>query len=90
MAGRKRRGSTSSVEATSSRVHWCQESSVLHAPVPGTLEDDWPIFELKNAVVLNRDAETLENALDVLYKGPFIVRGHMVLDDKEQKRHCEL
>lgn len=62
---------------------------MLRAPAPGTSDDDWPIFELRDAVVLNKDGQTMENALDMLFKGPFIVRGNMVVDDPEQKLHCE-
>lgn len=62
----------------------------MRTPEPGTPEDEWPVFELKDAVVLNMDGETMENALDVLFRGPFIIRGRMVLEDVDQKRHCQL
>ena len=88
MAGRRRRGSTSSLEATSKHsIHWCQQSSVLHKAEPGITDNDWPIFELKDAIILNKHGN-IANALEVLLNGPFLARGHMVIDDQEQKSHC--
>lgn len=91
MSGRNRRPSTSSVEsADTSRISWKQESSVVKS-VPKTLSsDDWPIFELRDAVVLNKDGKSFENALDVVTKGPFIVRGYLAIDDPSEKIHCML
>lgn len=61
-------------------THWLPESSILK-PAP-KIEDQWPAFELKDAVVYGKDGNVLENALDVLLKGPLIVRGTIVIEDQ--------
>ncbi|KAF4469733.1 hypothetical protein FALBO_3379 [Fusarium albosuccineum] len=88
MVGRPRRASTSSVETVDeNRILWRQETSVLKS-VPASQSADPPAcFELRDAVVLNKDGQTLENALYVGTRGPYIVRGTMVVDDAEQKTH---
>ncbi|KAM0558603.1 hypothetical protein ACHAPJ_004801 [Fusarium lateritium] len=86
MVGRPRRASTSSVETVDeSQVLWRQEKSVLRYNSGGI--DPETCFELRDAVVLNKDGQTLENALDVATRGPYIIRGHLVVDAPEQKRH---
>ncbi|ODA84025.1 hypothetical protein RJ55_02543 [Drechmeria coniospora] len=88
MAGRKRRASTSSVESIDeNRIPWRQEVSVVRRVPKDMSADDWPIFELRDAVVLNQDGHTLENALHVGIRGPFIVRGNLVIDDPSQRSH---
>ncbi|GAB0137139.1 hypothetical protein EsDP_00005419 [Epichloe bromicola] len=88
MAGRRRRASTSSVESESeSDARWRQESSVVRSIPKDKPSDDWPIFELANAIVLGKDGQTIENALHVEKMGPFIVRGHLVIDEPSQKTH---
>ncbi|POR36449.1 Uncharacterized protein TPAR_03367 [Tolypocladium paradoxum] len=88
MAGRKRRASTSSVESVDeTQIRWRQEHSVVRSVLKGVPSDDWPIFELRDAVVLNKDGETLENALHVGIRGPFIVRGNLIIDDPSQRSH---
>lgn len=49
--------------------------------------NDWPIFELANAIVLDKHGQTMENALLVSKRGPFIVRGHLIIDDPSQNSH---
>lgn len=51
--------------------------------------DEWPTFELRDATILRQDGETMENGLFVGTKGPFIVRGTLIIDDAEQKSHRE-
>ncbi|PNY24969.1 Uncharacterized protein TCAP_05090 [Tolypocladium capitatum] len=88
MAGRKRRASTSSVESVDeSQIRWRQEHSVVRSVLKGVPSDDWPIFELRDAFVLNQDGETLENALHVGIRGPYIVRGILIIDDPLQRSH---
>ncbi|RDA95764.1 hypothetical protein CP533_5130 [Ophiocordyceps camponoti-saundersi (nom. inval.)] len=89
MTGRSRRASTSSVESIDdSRFRWRQEASVVRTiPSDVRSSDDWPIFELRDAVVLNEDGQTLENALHVAHRGPFRIRGHLIIDDPAQKSH---
>lgn len=81
-----RRASTSSVETVDdSDIRWRQETSILKS-VPKLSDNDyWPIFELKDAVVFNKDGQTMENALSVGSRGPFIVRGTVIIDDEAQK-----
>lgn len=55
---------------------------------PETASNPWPCFELRDAVVLNKDGTALENALNVLLDGPFIVRGTMVIDEDDQREYC--
>lgn len=88
MTSRTRRLSTSSVETVAEEsIRWRQESSVLRS-VPKTISnDDWPIFQLHDAIVLNRDGTTLENALNIVPNGPFIVRGNLHYTS-EQKKSC--
>lgn len=86
MTGRTRRGSTSSVETVKNdtSVQWCQEASVLRSVPKTEPSDGWPIFQLRDAIVLNRDNTTIENALHIVPNGPFIVRGylHFTADEK--------
>lgn len=91
MTGRTRRGSTSSVETIDGkRNFWRQESSLLRSVAKGTSDIEWPIYELRDAVVLNKDGQTLESALDVGFRGPFIIRGTLVLDEPEQRQNRKL
>ncbi|OAA40325.1 hypothetical protein NOR_05886 [Metarhizium rileyi] len=86
MAGRRRRASTSSVETVdTSQIRWRQESSVVRSVEKGLPFDNWPVFELQDAIVLNKDGETIENALHVGHQGPFIVRGNLIIDDAAQR-----
>lgn len=90
MGGRRRRASTSSVETVDeSQVFWRRETSVLKS-IPKNSSAVWPVFELRDAVVLNKDGRTMESALDVRTKGPFIVRGTLVIDDDTQRTQREL
>lgn len=90
MVERKRRASTSSVDSVDdSDIRWRQEASVVRSVPKDVLSDDWPIFELRDAIVLNSDGHTLENALHVGIRGPYIVRGHLIIDDPSQKSHRE-
>ncbi|KAF4512918.1 hypothetical protein G6O67_000247 [Ophiocordyceps sinensis] len=86
MVERRRRASTSSVDSVDDgQVRWRQEVSVVRSVPKELLSDDWPIFELRDATVLNCDGHTIENALHVGIRGPYIVRGHLVIDDPSQK-----
>ncbi|UNI18935.1 hypothetical protein JDV02_005164 [Purpureocillium takamizusanense] len=88
MVGRRRRASTSSVESVDeSQIRWRQEVSVVRSVPKDQSPDDWPIFELRDAVVLNKDGQSLENALHVGIRGPFLVRGNLIIDDVSQRSH---
>ncbi|KAI5461284.1 hypothetical protein BGZ63DRAFT_486843 [Mariannaea sp. PMI_226] len=88
MVGRHRRASTSSVETVDeNQIQWRQETSVLKSVPKLSDNNTWPIFELRDAVILNKDGHTLENALYVASRGPFIVRGTLIIDDPSQKQH---
>lgn len=85
---RLRRESSSSIETVGDGdVRWRQETSVVKTVSKGMSSDDWPIFELQDAIILNRNGKTVENALEVLTGGPFIVRGKLVIDEPSQKQH---
>jgi hypothetical protein len=86
MAGRRRRASTSSVDTEDeSKVSWCQEKSVMR--FNHSIVDPEACFELKDAIVLNKDGQTMENALDVADRGPFIIRGTCLVEDPAQRAH---
>ncbi|KAG5930493.1 hypothetical protein E4U53_002226 [Claviceps sorghi] len=88
MSGRSRRASTSSVESErESDIRWRQESSVVRTVSKDQTPDDWPIFELADAIVLDKDGQAMENALLVGKRGPFVVRGRLIIDDPAQKSH---
>lgn len=91
MTGRSRRTSTSSLESVDhNQTLWRQESSVLKTVPKDLPEDDWPVFELKDAVVLSKDGQRLENLLDVGSRGPFTIRGTVIVDEPKQRRQREL
>ncbi|KAG6084630.1 hypothetical protein E4U15_001543 [Claviceps sp. LM218 group G6] len=88
MYGRSRRASTSTVESEcEADIRWRQESSVVRTVSKDMTPNDWPIFELANAIVLDKHGQTMENALLVSKRGPFIVRGHLIIDDPSQNSH---
>ncbi|KAL7797628.1 hypothetical protein V8C37DRAFT_370146 [Trichoderma ceciliae] len=88
MSGRKRRASTSSVETVDGdKIRWLQESSVVRSQPKDVSKDFYPCFELRDATVYDRKGEALENALNVVVRGPYIVRGHLIIDDPSQKAH---
>ncbi|KAI1026294.1 hypothetical protein LB504_011315 [Fusarium proliferatum] len=84
MVGRPRRASTSSVDTEDeSQRSWKQEKSVLRFD-PGGVDSD-TTFEINDAVVLNKDGHTLENALDVATRGPYIIRGLLHIEEQSQR-----
>jgi hypothetical protein len=84
MVGRPRRASTSSVDTEDeSQRSWKQEKSVLRFD-PGGVDPD-TTFEIKDAVVLNKDGHALENALDVATRGPYIIRGLLHIEEQSQR-----
>lgn len=88
MVGRPRRASTSSVETVDEdSILWRQETSVLRTAPVDKIHGPEPVFELQDAVVLNKDGHTLENALHVGTQGPYIIRGTLIIDEPEQKTH---
>ncbi|TFB02423.1 hypothetical protein CCMA1212_005889 [Trichoderma ghanense] len=85
MSGRRRRASTSSVETVDGdRIHWMKETSVVRSQPKDAPKDLYPCFELRDATVYDMNGESLENALNVVVRGPYIVRGHLVIDDISQ------
>ncbi|KAF4958241.1 hypothetical protein FGADI_2613 [Fusarium gaditjirri] len=84
MAGGPRRASTSSVDTEDeSQRLWKQEKSVLRFDPSGVDPDT--TFEINDAVVLNKDGHTLENALDVATRGPYIIRGLLHIEEQSQR-----
>lgn len=85
MTGRTRRASTSSVDTVNDNdVQWRQEASVLRSVAKSVPSDSWPIFQLRDAIVLNRDGTTIESALNIVPNGPFIVRGYLHFTSAEK------
>ncbi|KAM0251491.1 hypothetical protein ACHAQJ_008159 [Trichoderma viride] len=88
MSGRKRRASTSSVETVDGdKIRWLQESSVVRSQPKDVSKDSYPCLELRDATVYDRKGETLENALNVVVRGPYIVRGYLIIEDASERRH---
>ncbi|KAL6889677.1 hypothetical protein HDV57DRAFT_508022 [Trichoderma longibrachiatum] len=91
MSGRRRRASTSSVETVDcDRIHWMQETSVVRSQPKDVSKDLYPCFELRDATVYDMNGESLENALNVVVRGPYMVRGYLIIDDPSQKSHLIL
>lgn len=82
---RPRRASSSSVESVHPGVKYVKESGVLKALSPGLHSDDWPCFELHDAVVYQKDWRTLGNLLLVDQEGPLYVRGRLEIDPAEHR-----
>lgn len=81
--GRPRRYSDSTV-ASIDRTHvtYLQETSVLKS-TKSTYSDDWPIFELKDAVVYRKSKDgqlVIANVCNVDLEGPFVIRGKLDID----------
>ncbi|KAK1243660.1 hypothetical protein MKX08_001798 [Trichoderma sp. CBMAI-0020] len=88
MSGRRRRASTSSVETVDGdKIRWLQESNVVRSQPKDVHKDVYPCLELRNATVYDRKGEILENALDVAVRGPYIVRGYLIMEDASDRRH---
>ncbi|KAL6854185.1 hypothetical protein J3F83DRAFT_488695 [Trichoderma novae-zelandiae] len=88
MSGRRRRASTSSVETIDGdKIHWQREVSVVRPQPKDVSKDLYPCFELRDATVYDMNGESLENALNVVVRGPYIVRGHLIIDDRSQRSH---
>ncbi|KAM0518517.1 hypothetical protein ACHAPE_004280 [Trichoderma viride] len=87
MSGRRRRASTSSVETVEGdKIRWLQESNVVRSQPKDVHKDNYPCLELRNATVYDRKGEVLENALDVAVRGPYIVRGYLIMEDASDRR----
>lgn len=63
-----------------------KESDILHPVDKRWPDDDWPTFPLYNATVYGKDFATLENLLMVQKKGPFPMRGRMVVDYDDESQ----
>jgi hypothetical protein len=69
-----------------------KETSVMRSIPSGMPSDDWPCFVLTDAVVYHRDGRTMANPLHADLEGPFMVRGKLEVEDREQQtyRGCTL
>lgn len=45
--------------------------------------NEWPVFDLENATVLDKRGATLENGLMVECRGPFTIRGRLKIGRKQ-------
>lgn len=66
-----------------------KETSVVRSQPKDAPKDLYPCFELRDATVYDMNGESLENALNVVVRGPYIVRGHLVIDDISQTSYRE-
>src|SRR3569833_63114 len=88
--GRRRRLSSSSAETVDERgIRWQEETAVLKQRPDNIDSDNWPIFELHDAVVYEKKSGRMANALEVMLKGPFLVRGSVDASSKVQEKRCE-
>src|SRR5512142_2813418 len=70
-------------------VVWRKETAVLRKKDADLDTDEWPIFVLNDATVYKKDRRTLANALEMDFEGPFVVRGRLDINLKDQGRYCE-
>ncbi|TPX13461.1 uncharacterized protein E0L32_006191 [Thyridium curvatum] len=88
MAGRKRRSSNSTVSTVDDRgIKWTKESAVLKKVSPNTDSNEWPCFVLSDAVAYHKDGRRIANILKVDLNGPFILRGKLEIDEKDQLKY---
>ncbi|KAK8065622.1 hypothetical protein PG997_012369 [Apiospora hydei] len=81
MAGRRRlRAASTSTVATvdEDAIRFQKESTVLK-PAHSSDENEWPCFLLEDATVYNSRGE-IANLLHADTEGPFVIRGHLVID----------
>ncbi len=86
MAGRRRKVSNSAastIDQTAVRAK--KETSVLKPIHKDADEHGWPTFFLTDAVIYRMDGRTLGNPLLVDLEGPFIIRGHLEVDEEEHE-----
>jgi hypothetical protein len=80
MSGRRSKGASASVStppiADSSDV-WTDESKLLKPVDKKRPDSEWPIFQLDDAIVLDRNGEFVVNLLLVERRGPFVFRGRL-------------
>lgn len=65
---------------------FAKEAEILHPVDKKQLDDDWPTFSLHNATVYSEQLEGLANLLMVEKKGPFLMRGRMVVDHDDERQ----
>lgn len=92
MAGRHRRKVSNSTVDTidNSRTRWLKETDILK-PMPAdirtiALSSEWPCFVLTDATVYLKDGKRPANPL--LPNQPWVVRGKLEVDAKEQRHLC--
>lgn len=85
MAGRRRRRQSDSTVATVDELALRpkKESALLKPVSKDTDDDEWPCFVLKDAVIYQKDGVRIANPLLVDIEGPFIVRGHLDIDEED-------
>ena len=91
MAGRRsRRDSDSSVATVNERnVLWKKETEVLRKKKASLEPNAWPIFLLNEATVYKKGRKELGNALEMDFDGPFVVRGRLDIETKQQAQRRE-
>ncbi len=51
-------------------------------------DDEWPCFVLKDAIIYHQDGVRIANPLLVDVHGPFVIRGHLAIDEEEYEQYC--
>lgn len=64
---------------------WTNELAILKPYPPGTIDDDWPMFTLNDAVIYEKDGKTLGNPLLVDKVGPMVIRGRFEVDEEDSE-----
>lgn len=65
-------------------ISYRAEREVIRPQNPGVHPDDWPIFELQDAIVYSHDGEVFTNLLEVEYEGPFTLRGKVIVEEDQK------
>lgn len=59
---------------------YMKEVDVLHPVDKRKPDEDWPTFPIRNVTVFGKLLTSLENLLMVEQRGPFPIRGRVVID----------
>ncbi|ROW02000.1 hypothetical protein VMCG_05651 [Cytospora schulzeri] len=82
-------GDPGALDVLVAQVALLAETSVLKS-TKSTYSDDWPIFELKDAVVYRKSKDgrlVIANVCNVDLEGPFVIRGKLDIDLSDQKEY---
>lgn len=70
--------------ASSTASRFVPEEDIL-MPTTETINDNWPMYVLNDAVVYRPDGKTIAHALLVNIDGPFTIRGRLEIEDGDEE-----